>query len=1000
MTRKALLVAACICLLASVATAQVPTGTISGRVTDKSGGVTPGVTVTATSPGLQGPRVVVTSENGDYNITLLPPGDYKLVFELSGFTMVTRSVTVGGTQSVPLDVRMELADLAETVEVSASTSPFLDTAQVATRVPADLMATLPSTRSLVSSVLMAPNVRATGPTGVTGGDGALVVAGAMSFDSAYLINGVAITENLRGQPTTLFIEDAIQETTVATGGISAEYGRFGGGMVNVITKSGGNDFSGSFRLSMTNDDWRAVGPFRGPKIDTTVPTYEYTVGGPIVRDRVWFFHAGRFREAEESRQTTITNISYPRTDDEKRYEVKLTFSPFNGQTIKGSYTGIQQLISNTNFNNVLDLKSLYNQEQPQTLVSLNYNGLVGRSVSLEGQYSRRTLEFVTSGAAGTDLINDTLLIDRSLGGTANRYWSPTFCTCNIDERNNYEVLLKGSYFLSTRGAAHSIVFGYSHYDDQRTSENHQSGSDYRILGTSSILSGGVLFPVFQNTGLAASQTIIQYDPIVLASLGSNLRTHGLFVNDAWRFNTGITLNLGVRWDKNHGKDAAGNLIATGNRFSPRLGVAWDPKNDGRWSVTGSFARYVSSLNNGITEQSPAGSPASYQWNYEGPPINVGGATVATPDAIGQVFNWFNANGGVNRIPVSASIPGVNSFVGEDLNSPYSYKYAAGVSRTLGQRGNFRVDYVFRDYNDFYVSRTDLTTGTATAPNGVVFDIALVENSNDLERRYQGGTFQTTYRLAQGLTTGVSYTLSRTWGNFDGENASSGPLTSQLFSYPEYREARWNAPEGNLGSDQRHRARIWGTYRLPIPEAAGNIDLGLLYTTASGIPFTSGGAPPTAPGTGVTTINPTSFVPNPGYAIPLGQSSGPVEYYFFERDRFRTEPQHRTDFSFNYAHGVGGGAEVFLHGEVLNIFNVYQLCGCGGTVFTNGGGSDMRQSTTASRSCRRSTPSPSRRSKDSSGNSAPSSGRPPAASPIPARGRFDSTSASGSDFQLG
>ena len=150
MTRKALLVAACICLLASVATAQVPTGTISGRVTDKSGGVTPGVTVTATSPSLQGPRVVVTSENGDYNITLLPPGDYKLVFELSGFTMVTRSVTVGGTQSVPLDVRMELADLAETVEVSASTSPFLDTAQVATRVPADLMATLPSNRSLVA----------------------------------------------------------------------------------------------------------------------------------------------------------------------------------------------------------------------------------------------------------------------------------------------------------------------------------------------------------------------------------------------------------------------------------------------------------------------------------------------------------------------------------------------------------------------------------------------------------------------------------------------------------------------------------------------------------------------------------------------------------------------------------------------------------------------------------------------------------------------------------
>jgi hypothetical protein len=439
--------------------------------------------------------------------------------------------------------------------------------------------------------------------------------------------------------------------------------------------------------------------------------------------------------------------------------------------------------------------------------------------------------------------------------------------------------------------------------------------------------------------LGNDSTIIQYDPITLASTGNHIRTHALFVNDAWRFDNGVSLNLGLRWDRNDGTDAAGNTISKANRFSPRLGVAWDPANDGRWSITASFAKYVSSISNAIAEVSPAGSPASYQWFYQGPSINDGAPTLAPPDAIRAVFDWFDANGGTNRTPTSADIPGVNTFVGDSLNSPYAYEYSAGVNRTIGQRGTVRVDYVFRDYNDFYITRTDLSTGTATSPTGQRFDINLIENSNDLERRYQGGTVSGTYRFEAGITAGVAYTLSRTWGNFDGENPASGPLSAYLFSYPEYREARWNQPEGDLLGDQRHRLRLWGTYRLPIPEGAGAIDLGLLHTFATGVPLSAGGATSAAPGTGIGQINPRPYVGNPGYVNPLGNTST-VEYFFFERDRFRTESQNRTDFSLNYSYRVGP-ADLFFHGEVLNVFNVYQLCGCGGTVFNNGGGSDIR-----------------------------------------------------------
>src|SRR5438445_384833 len=100
----------------------------------------------------------------------------------------------------------------------------------------------------------------------SGPSGAYSIAGAMSFETLYMVNGVNVSENLRGQAYDLYIEDAIQETNVATSGISAEYGRFGGGVVNVITKSGGNLLGGSFRETFHNDKWRTLTPFEDTQI--------------------------------------------------------------------------------------------------------------------------------------------------------------------------------------------------------------------------------------------------------------------------------------------------------------------------------------------------------------------------------------------------------------------------------------------------------------------------------------------------------------------------------------------------------------------------------------------------------------------------------------------------------------------------------------------------------------------------------------------------------------
>ena len=914
-----------LCLLtARAASAQVPTGTVSGSVKDPQGLALPGVTVAVTSPQLQGARATVTSANGDFLIPLLPPGAYTAVFEIAGFEKVTKFVVVAGTQVVSLAVSMAVSGITEAVEVVAHATPFANTAQVATGFTQDLVATLPGNRSLDATLLLlAPSVHPTGPSG------GYSIAGAPSYENLFAVNGVVITENMRGQPYTLYVEDALQETTVATAGISAEYGRFSGGIVNAITKSGGNLFSGSYRQSFNNDAWRSKTPFNEAQLDRVVPTYEYTLGGPVATNRLWFFTAGRLQKQESSRTLAATAIPYVRTDDEKRFEGKLTYSLNGKGTIVGSYGRINQLYTNLVFQNAMDTASFYNQGQPQDLLSLHYSGIVSSNLFVEAQYSRRSFAFTGAGATSTDLIDGTLLVDRSRGGTSFRYHAATFCgVCDDEDRNNDDLILKASYFkTSTRLGSHSVVVGYDRYTDHRFSNNHQSGSDYRILGTGTIMRGTDIFPVF-----APGSTIIQWNPIDASSQGTDLVTHSVFANDRWRMSDRFTFNLGVRWDGNQGTDAAGNRISDSRAISPRLGVVFDPTADGKWSMSGSYSKYVASLNTGIAENSAGGNPALYQFVYQGPSINADPST-ATPvtqsDAIRQVFAWYNASGGPSLPAVVVDIPGISSKIGDTLDSPSVLETAVGVGREIG-RGSVRADFVYRTFADFYASVTNASTGKVTDPAGQPFDLTLIENANVDSRTYKGLSVQSTYRFPYGVHVGGHYTLSRLRGTFDGENAASGPLTTSLLSYPEFVESRWNSPEGDLAADQRHRVRLWSTYDVPLPNSrAGALTLGAIHQFSSGVPYGAVGP-----------VNTLPYVSGTNYLNPSGnRTDGLWDYYFTARDAYRTEGSSRTDLSINYAYEIpvaGRRVEAFFHGDIVNVFNVSDLCGCGSTVFKNGG----------------------------------------------------------------
>jgi hypothetical protein len=157
------------------------------------------------------------------------------------------------------------------------------------------------------------------------------------------------------------------------------------------------------------------------------------------------------------------------------------------------------------------------------------------------------------------------------------------------------------------------------------------------------------------------------------------------------------------------------------------------------------------------------------------------------------------------------------------------------------------------------------------------------------------------------------------------------VTGGAYQYPEYKQPAWNYPDGDVATDQRQRARLWLNYGVPRVEG---LTVSLLQAIESGVPYSAS----TTSG-----VNAAAYVTNPGYLTP--PSGTQTTYFFGPRDEFRTEGQRRTDLGINYNFNVNaGGARtlaLFVNAQVINLFNQFQLCGCGSSVFNNGGASQAR-----------------------------------------------------------
>ncbi|MEO8378261.1 MAG: TonB-dependent receptor [Acidobacteriota bacterium] len=914
-------VALAVLLLCGLALGQGVTGNLVGTVTSEGNGL-PGATVTVTSPALQATRTVVTGETGGYSFPSLPPGDYTVTFELSGLQTVTRKLRVNLAQTSREDAELRPSAMTEAITVTAAAPAALETTEVSTNFTSEQLAELPTlNRNIAAAALLAPGVNDAGP------NKQIVISGAQSFDNLFLVNGVVVNENLRGQPHNLFIEDAVQETTVLSGGaISAEYGRFTGGVVSTITKSGGNEFSGSFRDSLRNDSWQSKTdlPGEADHLDDINSVYEATLGGRIIRDRLWFFGAGRNEKSELSAETTLTKIPFTQPVDEKRYEGKLTGQITSRHSIVASYLDVKRDEINNRFGNVIDLASLADRGLPNNLKGLHYNGVLTDNLLLEASYNKMNFAFVGGGATTHDRILGTLLRDTA---TSNRAWSPTFCgICRNKERNNKSAQLKGSYFLSSNTLGqHSITAGWDDFHQLRIEDNYQSGSNYRLWGDFVITGQDFYF----RANPANSQ--VGYHPLLEESKGSDFAVNSLFVNDKWDLNNNFSFNVGVRYDKSNGKNQSKVTTVDDSAFSPRLGVIYDLKGNGAHRFSASYSKYASKVDQGAGDAtSTGGRYASIYWDYRGPAINPAGTPaneiVPTAEVIRRMFEWFDGQGGINNTSLInfISIPGYSTRIGENLTAPSMDELSIGYGSQISPRAYFRADLISRKWNDFYVLRKDLTTGKVAlpAPSTATVDQGVIETGgSDLERKYIGLQTQGNYRITDTLTFGGNYTWSKLRGNIEGEQfnnatvlagcngTTSVPGTDSGLCAPEYQAFDENHPVGYLAGDMRHRASLWLQYNMIT--GFGRFNVSLLERYHSGLPYSA------AAGIDIRrSATLADGIVNPGYATPPSR----VWYYFGERGQYRVDDITSTNLALNYEAPAIGGVQFFVQTDVINVFN--------------------------------------------------------------------------------
>ncbi|MBI5280754.1 MAG: TonB-dependent receptor [Candidatus Solibacter usitatus] len=869
-------------LLAGSMLGQSNTGKILGRVADASAAGVPGAKLTASSATLPTPLVATTNESGDYNFELVPIGIYTVTVEKTGFrTARQNNLQVKLGSQVDYNPKLEVGQLSEVIEVSASVNS-LDTtsSRTATNITEAQFDALPKGRSFNSLLQMAPGVRQEAKSG-NAGVGGIQVDGASGSENSFVIDGVDVSDVRRGS---LRLQNAlpfefIQEVEVKSGGFEAQYGGAAGGVVNVATKPGTNDFHGRVSMFYTNDGMNPVNrgyyqrsvananiaEFFRPKQDSYGTKYPGGIfSGRIIPNKL-FFTAGTFpvlTSTTRSPQYASGAKSWKQDDLNHYFMSRVDYAPTSKLQINSSYMWTPQrqtgALPNIDPRIAAPSNDLTVQGgwQPSSAVTVSANYILTPRWLITARYGYK---YQNDKLGNYGLSTAPFLV---YGNSAANAGLPVPAEVNFP--NGYQnvsstfaiqrdITTRNNLYLSSAVmfGKHNLKFGYDMARLSNDVNSNYTNGRFNIFWGDAYTRGSI-------TNAKGAYGYYAWEDGVRLNSAVNSKNHGFYVQDNWRLTRRLTLNVGVRFESEflppYKAEQGGVKVANpisfnwGSKVAPRLGAAYDVLGDGKWKISGSFGYYYDVMKYELARGSFGGDFwVTHIYTLDNP--NVLNLGLANPGAAGkQVIQFDN-----RTIPINSR----GELEGIDPNiKPFKQRrFSAALEHQLTARSILGVRYTRTDVlagiedigvldgdDEVYLignpglgdTRNTKSVYGAKTPNGKEFLVPKATRQYDaVEFRLQGQKNRVTYL--------ASYTVSRLWGNWSGlansdESGRSDPGVSRAFDLPYYYFDQSGSQKnvfGRLATDRPHEIKGFLSYDLK--SKIGTTLFGLTQVAWSGVP---------------------------------------------------------------------------------------------------------------------------------------------------------------------
>ncbi len=660
-------------------TALAQTGNIRGTVTDETGAVLPGATVTIRSEAIiGGSREQITNELGVYRFVSIPIGTYDVEAALASFeTKRFEAVRVTLNATASVDISLKLSTIAETVTVTGE-SPIVDVtaAGIESGFQEEFIDELPTQRSMTDLIQVLPGMSVTGGDS---GSGRTIAYGANQQSSTWNVDGIDVTAPETGAAWLFVNPDNIEEIQVMGVGAPAEYGNHTGAVMNVVTKKGSNTFSGGANYFFQTDGLTDTNFVRDGTGYTRDVFRDFTgrIGGPIVSDKLWFYGSFQYTQ-DSSKQPGVAESVVQPADEGYNFDIRIT----TRLNESNEMTGFFHHADSDSFSaaNPFDTQSAlpkFKDKNPawgvnltstlstNTLVEAKYAGwwayedLLSQTGSLEEPF----YDFTPPGGQTT------------YSGGVGAYQGNTWTYETWRNQFNAKVTHYTDNFL---GAQHDFRFGVQ-------------------------FSRGVAFTPGTGIGPTGSYMYhyapyyyrVTQDPYQYGGINQDL---GFFVDDSISIGDRLTINAGVRFDHNTGTipeyerlaigtntdfSPAGFFQPTGetipgvdvlewNLISPRIGFAFQPDKAGRSVIRGSFGVYYDHNVSG---------------NWDAP----------APDVPTKFYSFGTSRNG--PFELFNEVGSTNLEFDPDLSAPRALQYAAGFEQQIGSMVSVGVEYIHKYTND-------------------------------------------------------------------------------------------------------------------------------------------------------------------------------------------------------------------------------------------------------------------------------------------------------------